>query len=55
MTAWFRSIWSVVTSVLALPTLLLRLREIWYGATEITVTKVKETYEAIMAYFPRKK
>lgn len=55
MIAWIKGAWTTVTTVLSLPSLLLSLRSIWYGATEISVTKLKETYEAIAAYLGIKK
>ena len=54
MSEWFWGIWTAVTSFVSLPLLLVKLRQIWYGATEITVTKCKQTYELIASYFPRK-
>lgn len=54
MSKWFSGIWTAVTSVVSLPMLLIRLRQIWNGATEITVTKLKQTWELIASYLPGK-
>ncbi len=50
--SWIKGLWTGFTNLLSIPSLLLKLRSIWYGATEITVTKCKQTYEVIASYFP---
>lgn len=52
---WLKSLWDTIWAAVRIPSLLLGLRKIWYGATEISLTKLEQTKELIAGFLGKEK